>query len=102
MATRNATARVVQVGPAEVLALQLAQAATLAAVDALHAGRYPKPSREAFRRIAAVVSQEALVAGLVLCTHPEITDAALDEAAELTGRAAVVAVMGPPARDALQ
>jgi hypothetical protein len=102
MATSDQRTKIVQVGPGEVLALQLAQAATLAAAEALRAGRYPEPSREAFQRIARIVSQEALAAGLMLCTHPEISDETLDEAAELTGRVAVVEVMGPPAREAIQ
>jgi hypothetical protein len=103
MATSDLRAKVVQVGPGEALALQLAQRATLAATAALHAGRYPQPSAEQFRRIAAIVSGEALLAGLALAGHPEdATDDQLDEAADRTGGAAVVEVMGPPAREAIQ
>lgn len=102
MATRDSSAKVIQVGPGEALAVQLGQRATAAAAEALRTGCYPEPTPEAFRRIAAIVSAEALAAGHALCGHPEITDEALDEAADLTGRQAVVAVLGPPARTALQ
>jgi hypothetical protein len=99
MATRDGAVRVFEVSAGEGLAVQLAQAGIAAAVEALRAGGYARPTDAQFREIAHRVTREALAAGLLIPeAMPEITDDELDAAAQLTGHEAVRNVLGTPPR----
>jgi hypothetical protein len=102
MASDGGNVRFVMVGAGEVLALQLAERAAAAALEVLQAGGY-QPTPEQLQQIAHALTTEALAAGLTIPGNlPEITDEQLDRAADLSGHAAVVEVLGPPARAAVQ
>lgn len=98
MATHDAKARLVQVGPVEVLALELTRLAVVAAAEALHAGGYRPPSEEEFRRISAALSREALAGAALVGPDASVTDDRLQEAAQVTGCQVVAEVLGPPPR----
>jgi predicted solute-binding protein len=97
MATRDGAVRVFEVGPGEALAVELAQAGVAAALDALRAGGYARPTDEQFRQIAHRVTREALAAGVAIhATKAEFSDDELDDAAQVTAHEAVCAVLGAP------
>ena len=93
---------VVQVSPGEALAAQLGARAVAAACEALRLGGY-RPTPEQLKRIARELTAEALAAGLALAelvaagSIPAPGDDDLDEAADRSGAAKVLALLGPPA-----
>lgn len=96
MATHDAKARLVQVGPVEVLALELTRLAAVAAAEALRGGGYLQPSQEEFLRISAALSREAHAAAVLVGPDEAFTDAQLHQAALVTGFQVVAEVLGPP------
>lgn len=96
MATKADGGRLAQVGPVEVLALELVRLAAVAAAEALHAGGYRQPSQEGFLRISAALSREALAAAALVGPDASVTDDQLHQAAQVTGFQVVAEVLGPP------
>jgi hypothetical protein len=95
MAQRDRS-QLIQVTPRGALSLLIVRVAAAAAAEALHAGRYPKPTDAQFTSIASAVSEAALAMPSMIADMAATTDRQLEEAAETLGFLAVSEVLGPP------
>lgn len=94
MATRNGSARVVQVGPPELMALALMQVAATAAGTAARAGGY-RPSDAQWRGVGRALSQGILAMVALVDDWRATTDEQLEGAAEDLAVRVLHEVLGP-------